>query len=65
MTDVSQMVAAFRAQNPTATLGKTDKEVANMMLTQAGALTYAEAEALMKAFSGEQESVGLCRVLQL
>ncbi len=58
MTDVSQMVAAFRAQNPTATLGKTDKEVANMMLTQAGALTYAEAEALMKAFSGEQESVG-------
>ena len=57
-TDVSQMVAAFRAKNPVETLGKTDKEVANMMLAQPGALTYAEAEALMKAFSGEPDPIG-------
>ena len=57
-TDVSQMVAAFRAKNPVETLGKTDREVANMMLANPAALSYAEAEALMKAFSGEPDPIG-------
>ena len=60
MADVSQMIASFRAQNPVATLGKDDKQVADLMLAQkgVGALTYAEAEMLMKAFSGEPDKIG-------
>lgn len=60
MADVSQMIASFRAQNPVATLGKDDKQVADLMLAQkgVGALTYAEAEQLMKAFSGEPDKIG-------
>ncbi len=57
-TDVSQMIAEYRAKNPVETLCKTDKEVANMMLAQPGALTYLEMEALMKAFSGEPDPIG-------
>ena len=60
MADVSQMIASFRAQNPVATLGKDDKQVADLMLAQkgVGALTYAEAEMLMKTFSGEPDKIG-------
>ena len=60
MADVSQMIASFRAQNPAATIGKSDKQVADLMLAQkgVGALTYAEAEMLMKAFSGQPDEIG-------
>ena len=58
MTDVSKMIATFRAQNPVETIGKTDKEVADLMLSKKGGLSYAEASALMEAFSGDPEPVG-------
>ncbi len=59
MTDVSKMIATFRAQNPVETIGKTDKEVADLMLEKKkGALSYAEVSALMHAFSGDPDPIG-------
>ena len=53
--DVSNLIASFRAKNPVETIGKTDEQVADLMLKNGG-LTAGELSMLSEAF-GKKASI--------
>lgn len=57
--DVSNLIASFRAKNPVETIGKTDEQVADLMLKNGG-LTAGELSMLSEAFGkkGSEEPIG-------